>query len=154
MVGHAVMDVLALAAGTHHALAAQYAQLLRQRRLANAELLLHLTDTHFFRDGERFSIGDVEVTALHVPGHTPADMAYLVDGAVFVGDTLFMPRRRHGASRFPRWRRASALPIDPSPARFAAPDSDVRVSRLSAGRAQTGLADDGSRAAQEQHPRA
>ncbi len=28
---------------------------------------------------------------LLVPGHAPADMAYLTDGAVFVGDTLFMP---------------------------------------------------------------
>ncbi len=46
---------------------------------------------HLFKDGEKFNIGDVEVTALLVPGHTPADMAYLVDGSVFVGDTLFMP---------------------------------------------------------------
>jgi glyoxylase-like metal-dependent hydrolase (beta-lactamase superfamily II) len=28
---------------------------------------------------------------MHVPGHTPADMAYLIGDAVFVGDTLFMP---------------------------------------------------------------
>ncbi len=46
---------------------------------------------HLFKDGEKFNIGAVEVTALLVPGHTPADMAYLVDGSVFVGDTLFMP---------------------------------------------------------------
>src|SRR3546814_13004269 len=29
--------------------------------------------------------------ALHVPGHTPADMAYVVGDAIFTGDTLFMP---------------------------------------------------------------
>ena len=46
---------------------------------------------HLFRDGERFMIGGLEAEALHVPGHTPADMAYLVGDAVFVGDTLFMP---------------------------------------------------------------
>ena len=46
---------------------------------------------HFFNDGEAFRIGEVEATAMLVPGHTPADMAYLIDGAVFVGDTLFMP---------------------------------------------------------------
>lgn len=45
---------------------------------------------HLFKDGETFAIGDVEMTALHVPGHTPADMAYLAGDAVFVGDTLFM----------------------------------------------------------------
>jgi glyoxylase-like metal-dependent hydrolase (beta-lactamase superfamily II) len=29
--------------------------------------------------------------ALHVPGHTPACMAYVIGDAIFVGDTLFMP---------------------------------------------------------------
>ena len=29
--------------------------------------------------------------ALHVPGHTPACMAYVIGDAVFPGDTLFMP---------------------------------------------------------------
>lgn len=56
---------------------------------------------HLFRDGERFLIGDVEATALLVPGHTPADMAYLVDGAVFVGDTLFMPDVGSARADFP-----------------------------------------------------
>ena len=46
---------------------------------------------HLFKDGETFKIGDVQATAMLVPGHTPADMAYLVDGSVFVGDTLFCP---------------------------------------------------------------
>ncbi len=45
-----------------------------------------------FHDGERFLIGDMAVQALHVPGHTPADMAYCVEGlGIFIGDTLFMP---------------------------------------------------------------
>ena len=56
---------------------------------------------HLFKDGETFRIGDVEATALHVPGHTPADMAYLVDGAVFVGDTLFMPDIGTARADFP-----------------------------------------------------
>lgn len=47
---------------------------------------------HLFEDGERFHIGELVAQALHVPGHTPADMAYLVDDVgVFVGDTLFPP---------------------------------------------------------------
>jgi len=46
---------------------------------------------HLFKDGERFTIGGLEAVALHVPGHTPACMAYVVGDAVFVGDTLFMP---------------------------------------------------------------
>jgi len=56
---------------------------------------------HLFKDGETFRIGDVEATALLVPGHTPADMAYLIDGAVFVGDTLFMPDVGSARADFP-----------------------------------------------------
>ena len=46
---------------------------------------------HLFKDGERFNIGGLQAITLHVPGHTPACMAYVVGDAVFVGDTLFMP---------------------------------------------------------------
>ena len=56
---------------------------------------------HLFKDGESFRIGDVEATALLVPGHTPADMAYVVDGTVFVGDTLFMPDVGSARADFP-----------------------------------------------------
>lgn len=56
---------------------------------------------HLFRDGETFRIGSVEATALHVPGHTPADMAYRIDDAVFVGDTLFMPDVGTARADFP-----------------------------------------------------
>ena len=56
---------------------------------------------HLFKDGETFMIGNVEATALLVAGHTPADMAYLVDGSVFVGDTLFMPDVGTARADFP-----------------------------------------------------
>ncbi len=46
---------------------------------------------HLFRDGEPFAIGALQAIALHVPGHTPACLAYVIGDAVFVGDTLFMP---------------------------------------------------------------
>jgi glyoxylase-like metal-dependent hydrolase (beta-lactamase superfamily II) len=47
---------------------------------------------HLFAPGESFRVGNLKATALHVPGHTPADMAYLIDGdMILVGDTLFMP---------------------------------------------------------------
>ncbi|MDY1547066.1 MBL fold metallo-hydrolase [Luteibacter sahnii] len=44
-----------------------------------------------FDDGATFAIGGLQATALHVPGHTPACMAYVIGDAVFAGDTLFMP---------------------------------------------------------------
>lgn len=56
---------------------------------------------HLFKDGETFLIGEVEANAMLVPGHTPADMAYLIDGAVFVGDTLFMPDVGTARADFP-----------------------------------------------------
>ena len=42
-------------------------------------------------DGDRFMLGGIECHAFHVPGHTPACMAYLFGDALFAGDTLFMP---------------------------------------------------------------
>ena len=56
---------------------------------------------HLVKDGEAFRIGEVEARAMLVPGHTPADMAYLIDGAVFVGDTLFMPDVGSARADFP-----------------------------------------------------
>ena len=54
-----------------------------------------------FEDGERFRIGELEVEVMHVPGHTPADVAYLISDAAFVGDTLFMPDYGTARADFP-----------------------------------------------------
>lgn len=54
-----------------------------------------------FRDGERFHIGALEVEVMHVPGHTPADIAYRIGDALFVGDTLFMPDYGTARADFP-----------------------------------------------------
>lgn len=56
---------------------------------------------HLFKDGERFRIGELEVEVMHVPGHTPADIAYRIGDAVFVGDTLFMPDYGTARADFP-----------------------------------------------------
>ena len=56
---------------------------------------------HLFKDGETFMIGNIAATALLVPGHTPADMAYRVGDSVFVGDTLFMPDVGTARADFP-----------------------------------------------------
>jgi glyoxylase-like metal-dependent hydrolase (beta-lactamase superfamily II) len=54
-----------------------------------------------FEDGDRFAIGDLAVEVLHVPGHTPADIAYRIGDAAFVGDTLFMPDYGTARADFP-----------------------------------------------------
>jgi glyoxylase-like metal-dependent hydrolase (beta-lactamase superfamily II) len=54
-----------------------------------------------FDDGDRFGIGNAEVQVMAVPGHTPADVAYLIGDAVFVGDTIFMPDCGSARADFP-----------------------------------------------------
>lgn len=54
-----------------------------------------------FADGERFPLGTLDVEILHVPGHTPADVAYKIGDAVFVGDTLFMQDYGSARADFP-----------------------------------------------------
>ena len=54
-----------------------------------------------FSDGETFAIGELTVEVLYVPGHTPADVAYRIGEAVFVGDTLFMPDFGTARADFP-----------------------------------------------------
>ena len=52
-------------------------------------------------DGDTLEIGDIPLIALFVPGHTPADMAYVIGDAVFTGDTMFMPDYGSARADFP-----------------------------------------------------
>ena len=52
-------------------------------------------------DGDTMMIGEIPLIALHVPGHTPADMAYIIGDAVFTGDTMFMPDFGSARADFP-----------------------------------------------------
>lgn len=52
-------------------------------------------------DGDTLELGELTLVALHVPGHTPADIAYVVGDAVFVGDTMFMPDYGSARTDFP-----------------------------------------------------
>ncbi len=54
-----------------------------------------------FADGDSFAVGGIPAIALHVPGHTPACMAYVIGEAVFVGDTMFMPDYGTARADFP-----------------------------------------------------
>ena len=54
-----------------------------------------------FADGDIFALDGIPGIALHVPGHTPADLAYVIGDAVFVGDTLFMPDYGTARADFP-----------------------------------------------------
>ena len=53
------------------------------------------------KDGERFSIGNLEGEVIATPGHTPACVSFKIGDAVFVGDTLFMPDYGTARADFP-----------------------------------------------------
>jgi glyoxylase-like metal-dependent hydrolase (beta-lactamase superfamily II) len=56
---------------------------------------------HLLTDGEIFQVGKLSAKAISVSGHTPADLAYQFDDAIFIGDTLFMPDVGTARADFP-----------------------------------------------------
>ncbi len=52
-------------------------------------------------DGDCVTLGSLTIRVLHVPGHTPADIAFVIGDVLFVGDTLFMPDFGTGRTDFP-----------------------------------------------------
>jgi len=40
--------------------------------------------------GDRLSVGEIDITILHTPGHTPGSQCFLVGGCLVSGDTLFI----------------------------------------------------------------
>ena len=60
----------------------------------NLEKMFRTDGSQFDRlldDDEIIAVGDLPVRVMHVPGHTPACVAYVIEDMAFVGDTLFMP---------------------------------------------------------------
>ncbi len=56
---------------------------------------------HLLADGEVLHVGELKLTALHTPGHTPACMTFVCGLDAFVGDTLFMPDYGSARCDFP-----------------------------------------------------
>jgi len=54
-----------------------------------------------FADGDEIKIGRFTMEIMHTPGHTPADISYHIEDAVFVGDTMFMPDFGTARADFP-----------------------------------------------------
>jgi glyoxylase-like metal-dependent hydrolase (beta-lactamase superfamily II) len=54
-----------------------------------------------FAAGERFKIGNLEASVMFSPGHTLASVTYVIGGAAFVHDTLFMPDGGTARADFP-----------------------------------------------------
>ncbi|MCE5204395.1 MAG: MBL fold metallo-hydrolase [Coriobacteriales bacterium] len=73
-------------------------------------------------DGDTIEAGDITLTVLHVPGHTPGSIALLGEGHLFSGDTLFAGSV--GRTDFPG---GDPTAIRASVARLAALPDDTRV---------------------------
>lgn len=56
---------------------------------------------YLFKDGERFSIGNLEARVMLSPGHTMASITYVIGDAAFIHDTLFMPDSGSARADFP-----------------------------------------------------
>lgn len=52
-------------------------------------------------DNQIIKLGNKEIRVMHTPGHTPACSCYLIEDAVFVGDTIFMPDLGTARTDFP-----------------------------------------------------
>ncbi|TRM69793.1 beta-lactamase-like protein [Schizophyllum amplum] len=55
----------------------------------------------FLKDDDVFMIGSLPVQVLHLPGHTPDHVGYLVGKSVFTGDSIFMPDLGSARADFP-----------------------------------------------------
>lgn len=47
------------------------------------------TDVRFIDEGDEIAIGNLKVSVLHTPGHTPGGVTLMCEKAMFTGDTLF-----------------------------------------------------------------
>lgn len=56
---------------------------------------------HLFVDQEVFHFGEIAVRVQAAPGHTPDNVAYIIEDQVFVGDSLFLPDSGSARCDFP-----------------------------------------------------
>jgi glyoxylase-like metal-dependent hydrolase (beta-lactamase superfamily II) len=54
-----------------------------------------------FGDGERFALGETEISVMLSPGHTLCSVTYVAGDAAFIHDTLFMPDSGSARADFP-----------------------------------------------------
>ncbi len=50
---------------------------------SDSDLVLH-------EGGDVVTVGEIPITLVHTPGHTPGSQCFLVDGRLVAGDTLFL----------------------------------------------------------------
>ncbi len=66
-----------------HVQSAEVPWVTRRTGVSDSALVAH-------ESGDIVKVGDVEITLIHTPGHTPGSQCFLVDGRLISGDTLFL----------------------------------------------------------------
>ncbi len=77
-------------------------------------------------DRDQLFVGDIEITLLHTPGHTPGSQCLLVEGRLLSGDTLFIDGC--GRTDFPGGDSRAALRVAERASRIVSDDT-AAVSR-------------------------
>jgi len=86
IMGHDIEGVAALLERIDCPIHVQAAEVPWMERTANVtadQLVAH-------EPGDVLAVGDIAVTLVHTPGHTPGSQCFLVDGRLVAGDTLFL----------------------------------------------------------------
>jgi len=86
MMGHDIDGVARLLERVQcpiHVQADEAAWVQRTAGVGEADLVAH-------EPGDVVTVGEVDITLVHTPGHTPGSQCFLVDGRLVAGDTLFL----------------------------------------------------------------
>ncbi len=86
LMGHSVagiVDLLAVADVPVHVQRDEVPWVTRRTGVGEDSLVAHDA-------GDIVTVGDLEVTLIHTPGHTPGSQCFLVEGCLISGDTLFL----------------------------------------------------------------
>jgi glyoxylase-like metal-dependent hydrolase (beta-lactamase superfamily II) len=84
--GHGIeglAEVLTLDPVPVHVQADEAHSVQRATGLAAGDLVTH-------SGGDTITVGEIPITLIHTPGHTPGSQCFLVDGKLIAGDTLFL----------------------------------------------------------------
>ena len=110
------------------------------RNILNSIVLVHENSRSkcadvLVKDGDFVPLGTQKVYIMHTPGHTDNDVCYLIDGAVFTGDTLFSDSevKAHEAELNGQahiFRSSEAFGLLEAACQKKDPDCEVKVDRL------------------------
>lgn len=78
-----VAELLELTSVPIHVQADEAPWVARGTSVAEADLVAHTS-------GDTVMVGEIPITLIHTPGHTPGSQCFLVDGRLVAGDTLFL----------------------------------------------------------------